>query len=230
MLIERFPLGFHGIRCEHLEYSYSNLVKGRVFHFGIYGSPGSYGTIDSGATKVAVCLRRGTNGDSGIWQQTRVSGRTAPGEECRTGGANFVKEHNPDPPRADDTSSNRKGPSPYPAARRSQRVTIDMPVEIVGQSVNGKAFRQETRTTVVNAHGAQLILAMTIEIQPSVLLRNIKTGAEVQCRVVYQKRVESEKSELGVEFVEPQHRFWGIAFPPEDWSRAERKIPTAHSK
>jgi hypothetical protein len=105
-----------------------------------------------------------------------------------------------------------------------------MPVEVVGQSVNGKAFRQETRTTVVNAHGAQLMLATTIEIQPSILLINKKTGAKAQCRVVYQKRVESEKSELGIEFLEPQHRFWGIAFPPEDWSRAERKIPVAHSK
>ena len=105
-----------------------------------------------------------------------------------------------------------------------------MPVEVVGQSVNGKSFRQETRTTAVNAHGAQLILPTTVEIQPAILLRNTKTGAEVQCRVVYQKRIESEKAELGVEFVEPQPRFWGIAFPPEDWSRAERKMPPGHSK
>jgi hypothetical protein len=89
------------------------------------------------------------------------------------GEVNLVKEHNSDPPRADYTGSTRKGPSPYPVARRSQRVTIEMPVEIVGQSVNGTAFRRETRTTVVNAHGAQLILAMTIEIQPSTLLRTL---------------------------------------------------------
>ena len=105
-----------------------------------------------------------------------------------------------------------------------------MPVEVVGQSVNGKAFRQETRTTAVNAHGAQLILPTTVEIQPAILLRNTKTGAEVQCRVVYQKRIESEKAELGVEFVEPQPRFWGIAFPPEDWNSAERKKPGSSSK
>jgi hypothetical protein len=141
-----------------------------------------------------------------------------------------VTEHNSDPPRADGTGSTRKGPSPSPIARRSLRVTIDMPVEVVGQSVNGKAFRQETRTTVVNAHGAQLILPTSVEIQSSILLRNTKTGAEVQCRVVYQKRIESEKAELGVEFLEPQPRFWGIAFPPEDWSRAERKMPPGHSK
>jgi hypothetical protein len=182
------------------------------------------------STNAEVCPRRGTCVDSKIWKGTRVGGRTAPRKTCSAGGANTVTEQHSDPPRADDTGSTRKGPSPHPAARRSSRVTIDMPVEIVGQSMNGKPFCQETRTTVVNAHGAQLVLAMTVEIQPSILLRNKKTGAEAQCRVVYQKRVESEKSELGIEFVEPQRRFWGIAFPPEDWSRAERKIPAAHSK
>ena len=109
-------------------------------------------------------------------------------------------------------------------------MAIDMPVEVVYHSVNGKSIRQDTRTTVVSAHGALLILATTTEIEPSIHMINKKTGTEVQCRVVYQKRIESGKAELGIEFVDPQPRFWGIAFPPEDWSRAERKIPVAPSK
>ena len=141
-----------------------------------------------------------------------------------------MTEPNSTLPLTVDAGPTRKGPSQYPVARRSPRVAIDMPVEIVGQSVNGKAFRQETRTTVVNAHGAHLVLTTTTEIEVSIILKNKKTGAEVQCRVVYQKRMEGGKAELGVEFVDPQPRFWGIAFPPEDWSRAERKIPVAPSK
>jgi hypothetical protein len=105
-----------------------------------------------------------------------------------------------------------------------------MPVEIAGKSLNGTAFRQETRTTAVNAHGAHLIVAITTNIEPSLQLINKRTGAKAECRLVYQKRIEGGKSELGVEFVTPQPRFWGIAFPPEDWSRAERKIPAFHSK
>ena len=105
-----------------------------------------------------------------------------------------------------------------------------MPVEVVGRNVNGNGFRQETRTTDVNAHGAHLVLATATEIELSVILKNKKTGAEVECRVVYQKRMESGKAELGIEFVNPQPRFWGIAFPPEDRSRAERKIPVAPTR
>ena len=141
-----------------------------------------------------------------------------------------MSERKPSLPATVETAPSRKV-TPQPAsARRSPRVTIDMPVAVVGKSIDGKTFRQETRTTVVNAHGAHLILATMTEIEPLLLLINKKTEAEVQCRLVYQKRIESGKSELGIEFVIPQPRFWGIAFPPEDWSRAERKIPAFTAK
>lgn len=104
-------------------------------------------------------------------------------------------------------------------------MAIDMPVEIFGQSANGKVFREETRTLVVNAHGALLVMTPVPEIKPSILLVNKKTRSEVQCRVIFQKETEKGKAELSVEFVNPQPRFWGIAFPPEDWNNADRKKP-----
>jgi hypothetical protein len=109
-------------------------------------------------------------------------------------------------------------------------VAIDMPVVLFGQQVNGKVFSEDTRTSVVNAHGALIILTSGVEIKPSVLLVNKISKVEAQCRVVSQKETENGKSELGVEFVTPQPRFWGIAFPPEDWNNADRKMPGSHSR
>jgi len=123
-----------------------------------------------------------------------------------------------------------KGPINPAIKRRSSRVAIDMPVEVFGQQSNGKVFREETRTTIVNAHGALLNLASAVEIKPSVLLINKITKLEVQCRVISQKEAEKGKSELSVEFIDPQPRFWGIAFPPEDWNNADRKKPGSHSR
>lgn len=120
-----------------------------------------------------------------------------------------------------------KGPPNPPSKRRSSRVAIDMPVEVFGQTQNGKMFREETRTTTVNAHGALLILASAKAINSSVILINKKTSTEVQCRVVYLKEMEKGRVELSVEFVIPQPRFWGISFPPEDWNNAERKRPSS---
>lgn len=104
-------------------------------------------------------------------------------------------------------------------------MAIDMPVEIFGQASNGKVFREETRTIVVNAHGALLVMTSFPVIKPSVLLVNKRTRMEVQCRVLFQKETEEGNGELSVEFVDPQPRFWGIAFPPEDWNNADRKKP-----
>ncbi len=114
--------------------------------------------------------------------------------------------------------------------RRSSRVAIDIPVEILGQQVNGKMFHEETRTTVVSAHGALLTLRVSSQIKPSVLMIHKKTRAEAQCRVIFLKESEQGKAELGVEFVTPQPRFWGIAFPPEDWNSAERKKPGSQNR
>jgi hypothetical protein len=105
-----------------------------------------------------------------------------------------------------------------------------MPVEVVAQSLDGETIRQDTRTTVVGAHGALLVLATTSEINPFLLLINKKTGGEAQCRVAYQKRLESGRVELGIEFLDLQPRFWRIAFPPDNWSRDDRKMPASPSK
>jgi hypothetical protein len=135
-------------------------------------------------------------------------------------------------PKANTPAALIKAPipkgSPNPQSkRRSSRVAIDMPVEVFGQTQNGKMFREETRTTTVNAHGALLILASAKAINASVILINKKTSTEAQCRVVYLKEMEKGRVELSVEFVTPQPRFWGIAFPPEDWNNADRKRPSS---
>lgn len=162
-----------------------------------------------------------------FWTPAPQASHYIPRDVC---GRPFMSEPKPNSLRAIGAASGGKGTPQYPVPRRSPRVTIDMPVEVVGKSVGGKMFRQETRTTVVNAHGAHLTLATVTDIETTLLLINKKTGAEAECRLVYQKRIESGKSEFGIEFLVPQPKFWGISFPPEDWSRAERKIPAFTAK
>lgn len=131
---------------------------------------------------------------------------------------------------APDKHPTLKGPSHPATRRRSSRVAIDMPVEVFGQAVNGKMFREETRTTTVNAHGALLVLGSPVQIKPSVLLINKATRIEVQCRVISLKEAEKGKVELCIEFMIPQPQFWGITFPPEDWHNVDRKTSPLLSK
>jgi hypothetical protein len=111
--------------------------------------------------------------------------------------------------------------------RRSTRVVIDFPVMVFGQDLDGKIFGEKTKTMTVNAHGALIGLRIRIDPQKPVYLENIKIGAEVQCRVVFQKDSKNDLFEVALEFATPNARFWGMNFPPDDWNPADRKKVTS---
>ena len=102
--------------------------------------------------------------------------------------------------------------------RRSHRVMLSIAIVITGNRPNGHRFSEETFTSVVNAHGALIILAEEVTRGQLVTIRNVKSGEELQGEVVEIGESHAGKSEVAVEFLEASPRFWRIAFPPEDWS------------
>jgi hypothetical protein len=115
--------------------------------------------------------------------------------------------------------------------RRSQRVCLSVPVIIVKAEPGKPAVSEETRTLIVSAHGALVLLGMTAKLGDALTLRHRKTQEELTCRVVNFGTEQSGKRETGVEFDEPNPRFWRIAFPPADWSPRgpDSKPPTPHT-
>ncbi len=95
---------------------------------------------------------------------------------------------------------------------------LSIGIVITGDRSNGHRFSEETRTSVVNAHGALILLAEEVTRGQLVTIRNVKSGEELQGEVVEIAESRAGKSEVAVEFLEPSPRFWRIAFPPEDWS------------
>jgi hypothetical protein len=73
---------------------------------------------------------------------------------------------------------------------------------------------------VVNAHGALIHLAMEVEKNELLAIRNWSTAEERHSRVV-QIGEDSSRNEVAIEFTEPAPSFWQIAFPPADWKRIE---------
>ncbi len=99
---------------------------------------------------------------------------------------------------------------------------LNASVEVVTRGTDNKPVSEETRTVVVNAHGAVILLRLSVSMGQLLTLRNSKTGEEVSCRVVYVSPHLLDKKEIGVELMEPCPRFWGISFPPSNWtSRSE---------
>jgi hypothetical protein len=116
-----------------------------------------------------------------------------------------------------------------PKKQRGTRVVINFRVDVFGKDLDGKIFAEKTTTMTVNAHGAVISLRTSIDSQNPVLLANPKTGMEAQCRVAFQKD-RKDQLEVGLEFIKPYPRFWGMNFPPDDWNYAERKLPHSSHK
>jgi hypothetical protein len=97
------------------------------------------------------------------------------------------------------------------------RVLLSVPIHVTGKNTDNKDFMEETRTLVVNAHGALISLAARVAANQCILVENKATNQSLECRVVYLGTTQGGKTQMGIEFSKPSARFWQIDFPPEDW-------------
>ena len=104
-----------------------------------------------------------------------------------------------------------------PGRRRSMRVLLSVPIHVSGKDKEQLDFNEETRTLVVNAHGALISLSAQVAVNQKVFVSNNATHQAQECRVVYFGNMQAGKAQMGVEFLNPSPAFWQIDFPPEDW-------------
>jgi len=105
--------------------------------------------------------------------------------------------------------------------RRSMRVLLSVPIIVSGKNTNREDFSEETRTLVVNAHGALIALASPVAAGQQIAIVNKTTRESRDCRIVYLGNASAGKIQMGIEFVKPAPSFWQIDFPPEDWTLTE---------
>ena len=115
------------------------------------------------------------------------------------------------------TTSPKPGWKADPGRRRSMRVLLSVPILVSGKTANNEDFNEETRTLVVNAHGALVALGAQVVAQQTVTLSNKATQQSTDCRVVHLGTAQGGKTQVGLEFVKPSGKFWQIDFPPDDW-------------
>jgi hypothetical protein len=104
------------------------------------------------------------------------------------------------------------------SSRRSQRVCLNVEVEISLQRANGNGPPEHAKTLIVNAHGALILIQMPVSIGDLINLRHLRTQQELVCRIADVTIGSTGVREVGVEFLAPNRNFWHIAFPPADWS------------
>ena len=110
--------------------------------------------------------------------------------------------------------------------RRSQRVILSVPVTVSGETPKG-SFSEDSLTIVVNAHGALIPLAARLSQGQQVQLKSRIRSEKQTCNVCYVGPTVDGRTQFGVEFGNPAPSFWGIAFPPENWTPFEESVVPA---
>lgn len=103
------------------------------------------------------------------------------------------------------------------STRRSSRVFTRIPVRAQGKNSQGRSFKQNSQTIVINAHGGLLYLQEEVAMGAEIVLVNPATEEEQDCRVVYVGDTSDKGTRIGVEFLSPSPHFWGIEFTQQDW-------------
>jgi hypothetical protein len=109
--------------------------------------------------------------------------------------------------------------------RRSSRVFTRIPVRASGKSIQGRKFRENSQTIVINAHGGLLYLQEELAMGADLVLINPVTEEEQECRVVYLGDTSEKGTRVGIEFLSPSPHFWGVDFAPQDWPAGPSSHP-----
>jgi len=134
------------------------------------------------------------------------------------------------PPQVSTVTDKLSGSSEA-GGRRSMRVLLSVPILVSGKTASGEHFEEDTRTLVVNAHGALISLAAQVVAGQQITVANKSTNKAQECRIVYsssgtaisdaalngQSERQAGKMQTGIEFATPSAGFWQIDFPPDDW-------------
>lgn len=107
---------------------------------------------------------------------------------------------------------------PWSRKRRSQRIEFSVPIVLHRAAREGPQFQERTQTLVVSAHGAFIALAEKVAPKQKLLMQNINSGEQEECRVVYVAKDAAGPTKVAVEFTRPAAGFWRIAYPPADWA------------
>jgi hypothetical protein len=106
--------------------------------------------------------------------------------------------------------------------RRSERLLLTVPIRVEGVDSSGQKFIENTRTLVINRHGARIQLKRAVGVGAKLKIVNLVGNRDAEFRVVGPTQpMNDQGSEWGVECTDEKRNIWGIDFPPPVVGEAE---------
>lgn len=103
---------------------------------------------------------------------------------------------------------------PYQKARRSGRISKQVPISLIGSDATGKVFTEEAHTVVLSLHGAGIVSRHKLLAEQELTLRSLESNREAEIRVVGEIGSQDDLHTYGVAFRDEQLDFWQVEFPP----------------
>jgi hypothetical protein len=97
--------------------------------------------------------------------------------------------------------------------RRAQRLPITMPVSVYGY-VGEEPFLENTESINVSARGGLVAISATVDCRQKIILSNLQTDEDVECRIVRLVKSGTGQMLAGLEFPEVAPRFWRTGTTP----------------
>jgi len=97
--------------------------------------------------------------------------------------------------------------------RRSDRISISIPVEIFGADFTGEHFVEQCKTVIVSRHGATIIASRKLAPDLELILKRRGTMKEALVRVIGQIGGQHEGYVYGVALMDTNINLWNIYFP-----------------
>ena len=117
---------------------------------------------------------------------------------------------------------------PATSQRRSDRVSIILPVSVSGTDPAGKPFSEDATTLMVSLHGAAIGLKSPLAPGQMIIIRRRRAPVprEAECQVVGQLGLQADMRVFSVAFRKPPVGFWDVYFPtlPPDRNTAGRAL------
>jgi hypothetical protein len=96
--------------------------------------------------------------------------------------------------------------------RRSDRIYLELPIQILGTDGTGRGFMEQAQTLVLSRHGAKILFARRLVPQQEVTIHCLSTGKEAVARVIGEIGEWPEGFLYGIAFLDPQSNPWDISF------------------
>ena len=98
--------------------------------------------------------------------------------------------------------------------RRSDRISLALPVQIFGTEITGQDFCETTRTHLLTRGGAAIVLQRQLAPLQELIIRNLASGKEATAQVIGPMGARPEGTIYAVTLLDPPENLWNVNFPP----------------